>query len=61
MKEMKYGIKAYGSWTRFATRVDYERYLNEWIAGTDGAEQDRAICALVALEEGQTEWDSDAN
>ncbi len=61
MDTKKYGIKAYGRWHRFATRGEYERYLNDWIAGTDGAEQSRVVDALVALGGGQSEWDSDAN
>ena len=61
MDTKKYGIKAYGRWHRFTTRGEYERYLNDWIAGTVGAEQSRAVDALVALDGGQAEWDSDAN
>ncbi len=61
MKKKKYGIKAYGSWTRFSTRKEYEGYLLNWIAGTDGAEQRRASSALAALHGGQAEFDSDAN
>ena len=59
MKKMKYGIKAYGTWTRFASRKKYENYLLEWIAGTDGAEQSRASRALAALHEGVAEYNSD--
>ena len=44
-----FGIKAYGTWQTFETRSDYEKYLNDWISGTDGAEQYRAIRALSAL------------
>ena len=61
MKNKKYGIKAYDSWKRFSTRREYEGYLLEWIAGTDGAEQRRASCALAALYGGQKEYDSDAS
>lgn len=54
-----YGIKAYGKWTRFATRDEYEHYLNDWIAGTDGHEQDRAIKALSDLLVGKKTTDTD--
>lgn len=54
-----YGIKAYGKWTRFATRDEYEHYLNDWIAGTDGHEQDRAIKALSDLLAGKKTTDTD--
>lgn len=60
MKNKAYGMKAYGRWRRFATRADYSKYLLEWIAGTYGAEQDRAVSALAALECGQNEYDSDS-
>lgn len=54
-----YGIKAYGKWTRFATADEYEHYLNDWIAGTDGHEQDRAIKALSDLLVGKKTTDTD--
>ena len=57
--KLAYGIKAYGKWTRFATAEEYEKYLNEWIAGTDGHEQDRAIKALSDLLVGVKTTDTD--
>lgn len=55
-----YGIKAYGQWHWFNARQDYVQYLMDWIMGTDGAEQDRAVSALHALGEGKRQFDSDA-
>jgi len=55
-----YGIKAYGEWTRFSNKAAYEQYLLEWIAGTEGSEQDRAVNALTALWAGVNFYDSDA-
>lgn len=60
MKARTYGMKAYGRWHRFATLAEYSKFLLEWIAGTDGAEQDRAFSALTALEHGLNEYDSDS-
>lgn len=57
--KLPYGIKSYGKWTRFATRDEYEHYLNDWIAGTDGHEQDRAIKALSDLLVGKKTTDTD--
>lgn len=56
----EYGIKAYTHWHTFATKAEYEAYLMDWIAGTDGSEQDRAVNALVALTAGQKKYDSDS-
>jgi len=62
MSTRGFGIKAYGTWTRFEIRASYEKYLNEWIAGTDGAERDRAVRALNALyASGAHYFDSDTN
>ena len=55
-----YGIKAYGSEHRFRTRKAFESYLMEWIAGTDGAERDRAVDALANLNSGVKFTDTDA-
>jgi hypothetical protein len=55
----KYGIKAYGSWDRFSTRAEFKKYLEEWIANTDGSEQDRAYLALGNLASGINETDTD--
>ena len=59
MAAEKYGIKAYGLWTRFSTKARYRAYLMTWIASTEGSERDRAVSALRALEEGIPEYDSD--
>jgi hypothetical protein len=56
---MKFGIKAYGNWHEFKSERAYRNYLMEWIAGTEGSEQDRAVQALVALDCGQYRYDSD--
>lgn len=55
----KYGIKAYGSWEYFSTKSAYKNHLLNWIAGTDGAEQERAIEALTSLEDGYNFCDTD--
>lgn len=47
---MNYGIKAYGKCHMFKTKAAFRRYLMNWIASTEGAEQDRAVIALEALE-----------
>lgn len=57
--DKKYGIKAYGKWSRFGSESEYKSYLMEWIAGTEGAERDRAVDALRALAAGSAEYDSD--
>lgn len=54
-----YGIKAYTHWHTFDTKAEYEAYLMDWIAGTDGSERDRAVNALAALHAGQKKYDSD--
>lgn len=59
-KEPPFGIKAYGTWSRFNTKREYRNYLNTWIAGTEGAERDRAVRALCNLEAGIYETDTDA-
>ena len=56
----KYGIKAYGSWHRFDTEDEFREYLSKWIAGTEGAERDRAVNALANLDAGICETDTDA-
>ena len=56
----KYGIKAYGKWHCFPTREAYKTYLAEWIAGTEGAEQGRAVDAYVNLLAGINKTDTDA-
>lgn len=48
----KYGIKAYGTWTCFDSISEYRFYLLDWIRGTEGAERDRAVDALVNLDTG---------
>jgi len=54
-----YGIKAYGKWERFTSEKKYRAYLMDWIAGTEGAERDRAVRALSNLEQGINETDTD--
>lgn len=56
---MKYGIKAYGSTDWFNTKKEYEDYLMEWIANTEGAERDRAVDALSNLLAGIPYTDTD--
>ncbi len=51
-KPMKYGLRAYGTETRFASKAAFKRYLLEWMANTDGAERTRAVDALLNLEAG---------
>lgn len=58
--QKKYGIKAYGKWFEFDRKADYLAYLNEWIAGTDGSEQERAVDALTNLMAGIARTDTDA-
>lgn len=60
MSTRGFGIKAYGTWTRFETRAGYVKYLNEWIANTEGAERERAVRALGALYFDVHYFDSDA-
>ncbi len=55
----KYGIKAYGNSFRFTSKNKFRAYLMEWIAGTDGAERDRAVRALGNLESGIPYTDTD--
>lgn len=57
--EGKYGIKAYGTITRFATRKQFHDYLIEWICGTEGAEQERATRAYANLVSGIPFTDTD--
>lgn len=54
-----YGIKAYGTWKKFKSKAAYRKYLMDWIAGTDGAERDRAVDALSNLEAGINMTDTD--
>ena len=56
----KYGIKAHGKWKMFDSCSAYREYLFAWIAGTDGAECDRAVTALVNLDAGIAMTDTDA-
>lgn len=58
-KVYKYGIKAYGSWDLFKTKGKYQKYLREWIAGTEGSEQERATGAYFGLEDGEQYYNSD--
>ena len=54
-----YGVKAYGRWTCFGKKREYERYLMDWLLNTDGAERDRAVRAICALERGVKRLDTD--
>jgi hypothetical protein len=54
-----YGIKAYGSWKYFDSKAKFRRYLMDWIAATEGAEQSRAVAALSNLDQGITLTDTD--
>ena len=54
-----YGIKAYGKWNRFSTESEFKSYLMDWIANTDGCEQERAYLALGNLMFGVKETDTD--
>lgn len=56
----KIGIKAYGHEHLFKNNREFRAYLMDWIAGTDGAELDRAVDALKNLECGVTYTDTDA-
>ena len=56
---LPYGIKAYGHEHRFKTKREFKAYLMDWIAGTDGAERDRAVDALTNLECGVKFTDTD--
>ena len=47
----KCGIKAYGTWTCFDDEHEFKDYLSKWILRTEGAERDRAVDALVNIEE----------
>ena len=55
----RYGVKAYNTWRYFNTRRAYERFLEDWIAATNGSERDRAVNALTALASGYNYYDSD--
>lgn len=56
----KFGYKAYGKTVYFHTEEEYMTFLLEWIAGTDGAERDRADAALTNLVGGIPFTDTDA-
>lgn len=58
-KTGKYGVRAYGRWFCFWTKAEYEEYLMTWIAGTEGAERDRAVDALSRLRSGHAFTDTD--
>ncbi len=58
---MNYAIKAYGDTQVFKSKAAFRRYLMEWIAGTDGAERDRAVRALCNLEAGINYTDTDTD
>lgn len=60
MIKHKYGIKAYGRTSRFATQEEMMSFLLEWIANTDGSERDRADTALGNLLAGIPFTDTDA-
>lgn len=55
-----YGIKAYGTWDCFSSRREYEKFLMDWIAGSEGSERNRAVDALVNLQSGINFTDTDA-
>lgn len=57
---VQYGIKAYGSWNYFNSKAKFRRYLMDWIAATEGAEQSRAVAALSNLDRGITLTDTDS-
>lgn len=56
----KYGMKAYGKCTWFATQEEMMSFLLEWIANTDGSERNRADTALSNLLSGIPFTDTDA-
>ena len=58
-RKKEYGIKAYGKWHRFATEDEYRKYLLEWMRNSEGAERDRPVNAICALQGGKKEYDSD--
>lgn len=59
MEKKKYGIKAYGSVDWFDSAEDMRKYLAEWMVNTEGSERDRAVRALINLENGITYTDTD--
>lgn len=56
---MKFGVKAYGTEHRFATRREYLNYLQRWMCSSDGAERDRAVGAYGNLCRGIPFTDTD--
>ena len=57
----KYGILAYGKAFLFTSKKKYTDFLNEWMAGTEGSERDRAVEAYKNLLRGLRFFDSDGN
>ena len=54
-----WGIRAYGRDFRFRTRREYLKYLQDWMAKTEGSERERAVVAYIALSRGVKFTNSD--